>query len=522
MAEKEGWLDPVTRRMLKNVNVLVVLILMGLATASFILWYRLRDRVAKLQVANQKLFDQGELLRLATEATPVGIWDFYPSRGIGYFSEQWYKMFGYEPISREIQLSEWRKFVHPDDLVASEQAFLEYIQNGGGQYESEFRVRRSDGTWCWVLARGRAIEWDNAGLPSRIIGQHMNIQNMKDAQDDLAQSEERFRRLFNMAPLPMVNYDLDGRVIDVNNSFIRIIGYSIDDIPTMDTCWRLGFPDRDYRSSVISSWRTAVKKATANRTNIEPSEYHVTCRDGTVRIMMIGASLTSSSIIVNFFDITDIKRAEEKIIASLQEKEVLLKEIHHRVKNNLQLIISILNLQADERQNDALMEGFREAKNRILSMAIIHEQLYKSNDFSRIDMVSYLQFLTDELCRSISMPPGRVNSSYDMEPTSLGIDIAIPCGLIVNELVSNALKHAFSEIDGTGEISIFIRHNDNNEIALTISDNGIGLPEDIDPGTVKTLGLHLVGVLIKQMRGRYSIDRSAGTRWEILFPGSIS
>ena len=210
-------------------------------------------------------------------------------------------------------------------------------------------------------------------------------------------------------------------------------------------------------------------------------------------------------------DITERKHAEEEIISSLREKEVLLKEIHHRVKNNLQLTTSLLNLQADNKRSLVLTEGFREANNRIYSMTLIHEQLYRSNIFSRIDMSHQLQVPASELCKTMSLPSGSARLAFDMEPTFCAIDTAIPCGPTVNEMVINALKFALPGGTGPGEISISIRRKGDDEIMLSVSDNGIGLPDHREPQNVKTLGIQPISILVRQFRGTYAIQPNGWT-----------
>jgi PAS domain S-box-containing protein len=222
-------------------------------------------------------------------------------------------------------------------------------------------------------------------------------------------------------------------------------------------------------------------------------------------------------IVGSWMDITDRKLAEEQIQTSLREKEVLLKEIHHRVKNNMQVVSSLLNLQADRLQAPASLEVLRESQNRIKSMALIHEKLYQSKDMARVDFADYVRDLTTHLFRAYRRNAKavtlQVNVSQDVR---LGIDTAIPCGLIVNELVSNALKYAFP--DGcAGEVRVELARNGGEGFALTVSDNGVGFPPDVDPRKTNSLGLKLVATLTDQLEGSVELDRSAGTLYRITF-----
>lgn len=222
-------------------------------------------------------------------------------------------------------------------------------------------------------------------------------------------------------------------------------------------------------------------------------------------------------MVVEFLrDITDRKRAEKQIKASLREKEVLLKEIHHRVKNNLQVISSLLKLQSQYAQDKRDVEIFRESQNRIKSMALIHEKLYQSKDLASINFHEYVSHLLNGLFRSYGVNTEKITLKTDIEDVLLGVDIAIPCGLIINELVSNSLKYAFPE-DKEGEIKITLRTLDESAMELTVADNGIGMPADTNFGSSESLGLKLVTILTNQIDGELEMDRSEGTKIQIRF-----
>jgi len=208
-------------------------------------------------------------------------------------------------------------------------------------------------------------------------------------------------------------------------------------------------------------------------------------------------------------------RAEEQVRASLAEKEVLLKEIHHRVKNNLQVISSLLNLQSDTVQDEESLEVLRESQNRIRSMAFVHENLYQSEDLARIDFGRYIRNLSSYLFSSYSVNPSLIRLRLDVADVYLGVDTVIPCGLIVNELISNSLKHAFPE-GREGEIHVDLRMED-GQVVLVVGDDGVGLPEGLNLQRTETLGLQLVDTLIGQLEGSIELDNSKGTTFRIVF-----
>ncbi len=213
------------------------------------------------------------------------------------------------------------------------------------------------------------------------------------------------------------------------------------------------------------------------------------------------------------------QRAEGLMKAALKEKDVLLKEIHHRVKNNLQIISSLLKLQSKNIKDELVLEIFKESQNRVRSMALIHEKLYQSKDLANINFKGYVWDLVADLFRSYGANAGKIALQMDVEDIPLGVEVAIPCGLIINELVSNALKYAFPE-GKEGQISITFRSLDEGKINLTIGDNGVGIPEDLDIKTTETLGLHLVNILAEdQLQGQIKLDRTKGTEFQIEFAG---
>ncbi|MCX9077913.1 MAG: PAS domain S-box protein, partial [Candidatus Methanoperedens sp.] len=232
------------------------------------------------------------------------------------------------------------------------------------------------------------------------------------------------------------------------------------------------------------------------------------------------ASVREDSVLTGFVciirDITEQVQAEEQIKASLREKEVLLQEIHHRVKNNLQVISSLMALQAGYTADDQIHQMFRESQGRIRSRALIHEQLYRSRDLARIDFSKYIGELTTNLMNSYQKAMGRIQLSITSDPIFLDIDTAIPCGLIINELVSNALKHAFP--DGrSGQIVIEFRASSDKSLVLMVRDNGVGFPEGLNVFKTESLGLQLVTSLAGQLNATIGLKQEGGTSFEIRF-----
>lgn len=216
-------------------------------------------------------------------------------------------------------------------------------------------------------------------------------------------------------------------------------------------------------------------------------------------------------------DITDRKMAEKKVESALNEKTILLREIHHRVKNNMQIISSLLDLQAEYIENKKDADLFLDSKNRVKSMAMIHDRLYQSDDFVCVDLEDYVLKLSQDLFSTYNTDPHRVAIKIEwLTKLKLDINVAIPLGLLINELITNSLKHAFPD-DLSGEINIRMQKNEDNFV-LELSDDGMGIPESVNFYDPDTLGLQLVNSLINQIDGEIELEKSVGTKFKIIFP----
>ena len=213
---------------------------------------------------------------------------------------------------------------------------------------------------------------------------------------------------------------------------------------------------------------------------------------------------------------TERRKAEDRLQASLREKDILLQEIHHRVKNNMQVISSLLNLQSKHLTDPVAVEMFRECQHRIRTMALVHESLYKSSDLSKIEFGSYLRSLANHLFHFNEVDTRRIRLETALEEVYLDIQTAIPSGLIANELLSNAMKHAFPG-KRSGTIGLTLRPLPDGSYLLSVKDDGIGIPEGIDARKTESLGLQIVSSLIDQVDGRLEILRENGTEFRIVF-----
>ncbi len=325
--------------------------------------------------------------------------------------------------------------------------------------------------------------------------------------------------------------DIDFNPIFMHGSVEELTGYCIDDFLSGKTNWvRATYPE-DLPGAM------EVLELIRNTPNfLIEHEFRLRRRDGKIR-WVHGIIQNIADDAGNFqyfqgtlYDINERKIAEE----ALEKIEVVRKkEIHHRIKNNLQVISSLLALQSENFRDDAVVEAFRESQNRVISMSLIHEELYKSRDVETIDFATYLRELTSDLLQSYKVGSSDIRLKLDLDNISLGIDSSIPLGIIVNELVSNSLKHAFPE-SGKGEIRIKLSRlseakqnisepedsigEKNKCFTLLVADNGVGFPEYIDFKSTSSLGMQLVNTLVDQIDGSITLKRGAGTDFIIQFP----
>jgi len=324
----------------------------------------------------------------------------------------------------------------------------------------------------------------------------------------LKESEELHRMMVETSPDSIVIVDLKGYVTSANEETFRQTGYSRDEI--------VGMHFTKLKSMRLSDIPTYIRlfNELIRGESIFSYEMDFNKKDGThycceVRGTLLRKEGKPCGILVVSKDITERKKAELELKASLKEKELLLKEVHHRVKNNMQIISSLLNLQSAQAHNQTLRELLQESRNRVRSMALIHEKLYRSHDLAHINFSEYLKSLIESLFKSVKKRG--VTYSIDSREAFLEIDQAIPCGLIINELISNTLKHAFPE-GKTGKVCVSFSVSDDGKANLSVKDNGIGLPSGFSEISSDTLGLQLVSDLAYQLGGAVTINKDNGKR----------
>lgn len=333
------------------------------------------------------------------------------------------------------------------------------------------------------------------------------------AEARLRASEERFRLVWENATDGMRLTDAEGRIAAVNDAFCRIVGRPREEVEGRLMSELYAEPEQAHILATHQQ-RFAQRSVPAHL------ERCLTLWDG--RVVWLEASNCfietdpSRPLLLGIFrDITERKEVEETLQLSLREKTALLKEVHHRVKNNLQVITSLLRLEGGRSVEPAAKGVLKDMQGRIQAMALLHETLYRSGTFASVDLGAYLRQLASQTFRAINAWPGTIQLDLALDTLEVDMDQAIPCGLIVNELVSNSLKHGFP--DGrAGAVCVDLQPFDADHVRLRVSDSGVGLPEDFAAKRGHSLGLQLVADLTRQLRG--ALEAGPGASFTVTFP----
>ncbi|MBN2103601.1 DUF1638 domain-containing protein [bacterium] len=328
----------------------------------------------------------------------------------------------------------------------------------------------------------------------------------------LRESESKYRLLFNVAGDSIVIHSLHGNFIEVNDIACEALGYSHDEL------LRLHLKDIDASPS---DYAMNLHLKTIQKKGALVFESELRTKEGQLLPVEINSRLIDyeggSAILSVVRDISERKQQDKKLESLLKEKEVLLKEVYHRVKNNFMIISSLLHLQSSKIKNQKALSLFQESRDRVQTMALIHQQLYRSADLASINFKSFIEQLTGNLYRSYVSNPSKIKLLQHVDDVSISVNKAIPCGLILNELITNALKYAFPG-NREGLLKVELLSPDENQIKLHVCDNGVGLPKEIDVAKSESLGLRMVSMLSQQIRGKLRVKSSKGLCVTITFP----
>jgi len=328
-------------------------------------------------------------------------------------------------------------------------------------------------------------------------------------------SEQRLRLQREQSPLGYIEYNHDLKIVDWNPSAERIFGYTRDEIVGSDM--NMFLSSKNF-NSINSLFEQLLEEGSSNKglkqinENIRKNGEIIICEWYNKTIIDQEGEVLGIVAIVN--DITERIKMEENLAKSLEEKQILLKEVHHRVKNNMAIISSFISLQSMNIKDEQVLSMLQSTENRVRSMALIHEYLYKSENLKDINVKRYVDELVSMLLGSYQFGADKLTTKIEIAQINLELDILIPLGMIINEIISNALKYAFKNIDSP-ELSVTLAEGKKTELILTIADNGIGLPESSKINESDSIGFVLINSLVDQIHGTLSINREFGTKYQI-------
>lgn len=467
----------------------------------------LKKRIKELEKENLVLIKKCDvqknekLLKSTQKISKLGSWEFDLETQDLVWSEELYTIFQIDPsiIDKTVLYNEYISRFHKDDLPELYKC-IELATNEGKKYTITHRIICPNGEMKWIFG---------SGIPLRNTKGKINILTGY-AQDitEKIKTEIELNQFFKLSMDLLCLANLDGYFLKLSHGWENVLGYNHDELTSQPF---ISFVHKDDVEQTLKE----LSKLTEGDYVIG-FENRYRHKNGSYKILNWNAAPDKKTGLIYCVvrDVTIERRTEFKMRTTLHEKEILLKEIHHRVKNNLQIISSLLKLHADQSDDSNFSELVEESQNRIISMALIHEMLYANSDLSKINLAQYAESLF-----------GKLQSTYNKGFVKLKlkipkdfyyeIDKMIPIGLIMNELLSNSFKYAFK--DNTGEISISIIKN-----SLIISDNGIGMTKNATQNSHSNFGLQLIDLLAEQLDATYKINRINGTSFEFKFNDDLN
>jgi PAS domain S-box-containing protein len=411
------------------------------------------------------------------------------------------------------------RFVAHDSRNKFSKLFHSTMDNNGHQ-KCELELLK-DGKPIFVILEINFCQHKNGGFKSLLVTA-TDINDLKRAEKALKKSQSERSKIFNIlniaqeiAKVGSWEWDLETDEVWWSNETYHIFGVTNDYVPSFEANKDFIHPDdlSIYQEKFEDSLKTG---------ELLDLDVRIVTKTGDIKYCHAPGKVINDKFgkpirfIGNIMDITERKKADMKVKKSLEEKEVLLREVHHRVKNNLQIIASLLRLQEFTVDEEEVVDVLKESEGRVKSMAMVHENLYQSPTFSDINIKRYIEKLVSDILNTHGIPIESIKTDLIIEDVHLNIDTAIPLGLIVNELVTNSVKYAFPEKEGT--ITIRLKSLP-EKFELKIVDDGIGLPKNLDIEKTETLGLKLVNSLVNQIDGVMELDRTHGTEFKISFKG---
>lgn len=456
---------------------------------------------------------QARLSAVLNNLSNVAIYEYGDE--VNFISENIHDILGYSSGDFMNDKDFFSKLIVPEEIKKYDDNVIEWMKHGSkGVHSSIIRVRDVDGNIKWLEDHMYEVKPDS-GRPY-FSGIMIDITKQKATEAKFQETESKLSAILTNMP-KVVIYQSMGEKDFISDNIEDMIGYNPAEILKEKFFFGALMPDEDKKNvmTALKQWHSndddgilvmefRLKKRSGEFIWVEDHMYRVKNDDGSTYL---------SGILI---DVTERKLVEQNVSRSLMEKELLLKEIHHRVKNNLQVVSSLLKLQASYVTDQNTVDVLLDSQNRVRSMALVHQKLYQSKDFSEIDFKEYINQLSEQLFNVFKQKSNSIIIDVTSNDARLSIDLAIPCGLIVNELVSNSLKYAFPD-NKNGRINIAVNKTNNGRYEIIVKDNGIGFPGGINFKDTSTLGLQLVNTLVGQIDGEIEMDSSQGTTFRVSF-----
>jgi PAS domain S-box-containing protein len=479
----------------------------------------LAQEIEQRRTAERALRESQTALNIALHFAQTATWTWDPHADFITWNGPVDKIFGKPPNS----YVDFFASIHPEDKEKVDRLVQDSI-TAGSQYQAEFRIVLPDASVRWIFGGGGAL-FDESGQVIHMSGVNFDITQRKRMELALRESELQFRYLADAIPQIVWKAQPDGCIDYYNQRWQEISGLPVSSAGEEN--WKSVLHPDDVESCA-ARWQQCVRSG--EPLEMEQRFWDCRCQQYRWHLTRAIPVRNRAGQIVRWFgactDIHEQKVAKElledevqtrteDLRQALREKDVLFKEVHHRVKNNLQVISSLLRMQADTLPDSAAAAALQESRQRVFSMSLIHERLYGGQQMHELDFGDYAQALVNELLFS-STRSGAVRTQVKCSPILLNINQAIPCGLILNELVTNALKYAYP--NGEGEIAVEVGESAGGRVSLTVADRGVGLPPGFNPKRSKTLGLSIVEILARQLGGKLRVESAGGAQFTIEFP----
>ena len=479
-----------------------------------------------LDITDQKnreleLRESKERLNLAIDGSRLALFEWNITTGDVYLSEEWAEFMGAPAGPTHTTFPQLEELVHPDDKANQRKAIQDALKGHTEFYRAEHRVKTLSSEWKWIQSHGKIVERDQAGRATKLIGTNADIDYRKEIEQKLELERQLLSAVLENIESGIVACDASGTLTLFNRATENM--YNLPPEPLPPERWAEHYDLFMADGTPMRTEDLPLYRALMDGDVRDVEMVIVPKHGGRKRTLLASGQAMYNSradklgAVVAMHDITEIKQREQAITAALKEKETLLKEVYHRVKNNLQVITSLLNLQQRTLPEGQARVALTESANRIRAMALVHEQLYQSGNLSSIALNNYIRDLCQRLGAAAGADPRGIVIICDAEPIDIGLDTAVPFGLLLNELVSNSLKHGFPE-GRTGEVRVELRRLAQDMGSLSVSDDGVGLPPGMDTLTSPSLGLKLVATLGAQLDGELRLESTAGTRVVFQFP----